>query len=118
MKGDDLTDEQLNALSPAEKHYIKHLRAVKRYQQKNREKMNQKLREYYQRMREENPEKYRAFVNKQNEYEHKKRKEKNTTIATIEEIPNNEEFNKKIDIDNLSMAGDDLTDYEFSDSEI
>jgi len=114
MLGDDLTDEQLRALSPGERHYILHLRCVRRYQQKNKDKVKAKNAEYYQRMKENDPEKYEKYLKRQSAYEKNKRKEKKVTILEIEEIPNNEDFYKKIDFDNLSICGEDLTDCDFS----
>jgi hypothetical protein len=117
MLGDDLTDEQLRALSPGERHYILHLRCVRRYQQKNKEKMHAKCAEYYQNMKANDPEKYDRYLKRQSAYGKSKRKEKKVTILEIEEIPNNEQFNKNIDIDNLSVCGEDLTDCEISGDE-
>ena len=46
-------EEEYNKLSPAEKYYLNHKLAVKRYQQANMGKMRAKCKAYYYRKKEE-----------------------------------------------------------------
>lgn len=53
--------------------YKKHLEAVKKYQQKNPDKMSEKAKRYYEKKKESNPEAYKQMLEKKKEqYKNKK----------------------------------------------
>lgn len=54
-------------LTPAEKLYKKHLEHMKRYQQKNKEKIAQYMKNRYHRIKEEQPDKHREMLAKKKE---------------------------------------------------
>jgi hypothetical protein len=60
-------------LTPAEKHYQRHLKSVSNYQKRNPEKMREKCKKYLERMKED-PEKYKSHLEKKREYYLKNKK--------------------------------------------
>ena len=74
-------------LSPAEKYYKKHLLAVQKYEDKNRDKIREKNRNYYSNLKNDNHEKYTKIIDYQ----------KNNYITNKDTILNNSKKNYIID---------------------
>jgi hypothetical protein len=61
-------------LTPAERHYVNHLKAVSKYTKTHTEKNRQKSRDFYERLRAD-PEKHKLFLeSRRNVYKEKKLK--------------------------------------------
>ena len=54
LSNTNLNNDSNNILTPAEKHYLNHLKAVKKYQNKNRDKINSQNILYYSKIKNEN----------------------------------------------------------------
>ena len=58
----------MNELSPAERHYKNHLKAVSNYQKKHPDKVNIKNIKLYAKIKETNPEKYNEILQQKKDY--------------------------------------------------
>jgi len=67
-------DEQ-RELTPAEKHYLRQKEACKKYNEKNRDAVNERNRNYYKRVTED-PEKHQLYLEKKRQaYQRRKLKQ-------------------------------------------
>lgn len=61
-------------LTPAEKHYLKHKEAMKRYNTKNKEIVYEKNKQYLKKIKDD-PEKYEKYLEKRRQAYHRRKLE-------------------------------------------
>ena len=85
--------EEIKPMTPAERMYKNHLKNVRKYQQKNPEKMREKSKKYNEKIKEEKPDEYKEMLMKKREYYLNIRKPRIQELRQLKQIE--EELKKK-----------------------
>lgn len=93
MENQQEIKEEQKPMTPAERMYKNHLKNVKKYQQKNPEKMREKSKKYNEKIKEEKPDEYKEMLMKKREYYLNIRKPRLQELRQLKQIE--DELKKK-----------------------